>query len=198
MVQETLTMPAFKPLRRRQTILMLGLAEWLRTGAVLAVCAGLAFALGLWQHEVDAPVPTAERLSVEESYKTAAAILGGIDERVAASGAKSAAEIELSQSERDAINLAREVGLHAGMGDDEISGLVPKTEKAMEPVIPVLPRFGVVAGLPTLIAWALQAEFFRNSNLARECARILRNRRRPHVYLKDTPAWYSEGGDDVR
>lgn len=188
------TMPAFRPLKSRTTVLMLGPSEWGKVVAVAVAGALLAFAVGNVTHMAEVPLTAAERASQLASLEDVRSDLKGIDARMAAAGAQRLNDVDLTASDRTSIAKAGELGIDASTTDEELRALVPATEAKEEPVMPTLQRWFMLFGLPVLVTAGLNVEYARGMTPVRELRRILRHARSQRVFASSPRGYLEEEG----
>ena len=86
-MNDEMTMPVFKPMRKRRMLLGLGLKEWMRVAFALIVGAALAFSLGSWKHEVEVALTATELQEAYGHYSLYQNALQKADQMRSASGA---------------------------------------------------------------------------------------------------------------
>ena len=83
------TMPAFRPLKTRATVLLLGGAEWGKVALAAALGALLAFSLGAIKHVEEVPMGNSERMAQVAELEQVRATVKSLDSRMKAAGAAS-------------------------------------------------------------------------------------------------------------
>ena len=104
------TMPAFRPLKTRATVLLLGGAEWGKVALAAALGALLAFSLGAIKHVEEVPMGNSERMAQVAELEQVRATVKSLDSRMKAAGAASLSAIDVTDSERQDAERAAELG----------------------------------------------------------------------------------------
>ncbi len=189
---EEITMPVFKPMRKRRMLLGLGLREWMRVAGALTFGAMLALALGSWQHETDVSLTAAELQERYARYSVCQTALQKAESMLEATGVTDARSMDLTPDERASIALAKELGIEASMDRDELIALIPKSEARTVPVIADVPRWMICLGAPLVLTVLLNVEVSHNTTLSREAGRFIAFMRAQRVFIS-MPKAYLKG-----
>lgn len=189
---EEMTMPVFKPMRKRRMLLGLGLKEWMRVAGALALGAALALALGGWQHEADIALTASELQERYAGYSVCQSVLQKAESMIAATGATDEQAVDLTPDERASIALADELGIDSSMDRDELIALIPKSETRVVPVIADIPRWMICLGVPLVLTVLLSVEVAHNTTLSREAGRFISFMRSQRVF-SSMPKAYVKG-----
>lgn len=188
------TMPAFRPLKTRATVLLLGGAEWGKVALAAALGALLAFSLGAIKHVEEVPMGNSERMAQVAELEQVRATVKSLDSRMKAAGAASLSAIDVTDSERQDAERAAELGITAGTADDDLRAMVPQTAPELRPVMPMLPRWVIFFLLPIIATIALNIEFSRGTTVAREIKRIRRHRKAQSAFESDPRGFLERAG----
>ncbi|WP_276666808.1 hypothetical protein [Senegalimassilia anaerobia] len=191
-MNDEMTMPVFKPMRKRRMLLGLGLKEWMRVAFALIVGVALAFSLGNWKHEVEVALTATELQEVYGHYSLYQNALQKVEQMKSASGTSDMAALDLTADERTQIAEAHALGITSGMDRDELTELIPKSERRTMPVIPDIPRWMACLGIPLVLAVLLNVEVSHNTTLSKEAARVASHMRSQRVY-SSKPRTYMKG-----
>lgn len=186
------TMPVFKAMRKRRMLLGLGLKEWMRVAGSLIIGAMLAFSLGGWKHETDVSLTATELQEAYGRYSLYQNALQKADQMRSASGASDMSVLDLTADERAQIAEAHALGITSGMDRDELTELIPKSERRTMPVIPDIPRWMACIGIPLVLAVLLNVEVSHNTTLSKEAARVIAHMRSQRIY-SSKPRTYMKG-----
>lgn len=170
---DELTMPVFKPMRKRRMLLGLGLREWLRVAAALALGALLALSLGTLRQETEVALNASELQEQYSKYSLYQSALQKAEAMMANAGTDDMDAIDLTADERVTVANALYLGIDTSMDRDELIGLIPKTETRVMPVFPDTPRWMLCLGIPLMITVLLSVEVSHNTTLAQEGSRYL-------------------------
>lgn len=189
---EDITMPVFKPMRKRRMLLGLGLKEWMRVAGALALGAVLALSLGGWKHEADVTLTAAELQERYAHYSVCQTALQKAESMIEATGATDARAVDLTPEERASVALAEELGIESSMERDELIALIPKSETRVVPVIADIPRWMICLGAPLVLTVLLSVEVSHNTTLSREAGRFIAFMRSQRVFTS-MPKAYAKG-----
>ena len=118
------TMPAFRPLKTRATVLLLGGAEWGKVALAAALGALLAFSLGAIKHVEEVPMGNSERMAKVAELEQVRATVKSLDSRMKAAGAASLSAIDVTVSERQDAQRAAALRVNAREAADYVAGAV--------------------------------------------------------------------------
>ena len=155
--------PIFKPLRDKFKPFGVPAGKFLLVMGITAGGLALALATGGIQHRVSVPYTAAEHQTVLSEYESAATALDGVEAQRIAQGAPDYSSMELSSAQAEAVEKAAELGLTAGMSDEQVALAVPEEHVVSEPVFPDALRFAVLVALPALVGFSLFLEVNRTS-----------------------------------
>ena len=189
---DQLTMPVFKPMRKRRMLLGLGLKEWMRVVGSLVIGAMLALSLGTLRQEADVALNASELQEQYGRYSLYQSTLQTAESMMDAAGTDSIEAIDLTADERSFVANARYLGIDAQMGRDELIELIPKSELRVIPVFPDIPRWMFCLGIPLVITVLLSVEVSHNTTLSREGSRYLGFMSSQRVF-DSTPKAYLRG-----
>lgn len=187
--------PVFRPLKERVTIAGMGFRDWARTLVVAGAGAALAVGLAGWTHTVSEPLSAPELSSAQSRYEAILEDVDALQERMESTGASSVRDVDATESERESWEQGLELGIRAGMSEEQVDALVPDAQDVEEPVIADLTRWLAFCIVPTVLAIGVQFESFQNSSLAAEFGRWRRVRRRTPVYASDPRRYAVEEGE---
>lgn len=191
-MEDQLTMPVFKPLRKRRMLLGLGLKEWLRVAAALMIGALLTLSLGTLKQESDVTLNASELQEQYGKYSLYQTALQKAESMMSAAGTSSIESIDLTADERSLVANARYLGIDSTMDRDALIELIPKSERRIIPVFPDIPRWMLCLGIPLVITVLLSVEVSHNTTLSREGSRYIAFMSSQRVF-DSTPKAYLRG-----
>lgn len=191
-MNDQLTMPVFKPMRKRRMLLGLGLKEWLRVAGSLVIGAMLALSLGTLKQEADVTLNASELQEQYGKFSLYQNALQKAESMMEAAGTDNIDAIDLTADERSLVANARFSGIDAQMDRDQLIELIPKTERRVIPVFPDIPRWMFCLGIPLVITVLLSVEVSHNTTLSREGSRYLAFMGSQRVF-ESTPKAYLKG-----
>ena len=185
----------FKPFRKVNTVAGLEIRNWLKVLVVLCVGISLCLMTGLITVEVDEGLQASEvniyKNQLTEARKVRKTLetrtefyLNGIQNPTPEqrTEATNKAVAELSDSQLESVEIAKQYKIEADTTDEQISDLVPRTKKVTQPAIPDIARVVVFIVVPLVltIIWYLDLKGWSYST---EAKRFLKFRKRQSLYV---------------
>lgn len=185
----------YKPFRKVNTFAGLTLKNWFKVLAVLLVGVAVFFLTGLITVQVEESLQASEiysyRNQLTEARKARKTIetktelyLNGLENPTPEqkTQATNQAASELSASQKESLEIAKQFKVEASTTDEEIEAMLPRSKTVSQPAMPDPARVGVFIGLPVFftIVWLMD---LRGWSYSSEAKRFNEFRKRQSLYV---------------
>lgn len=187
--------PVYKPLKNRSSVMGLGAPEFLKILLILAVGIGSWFATGLWTHAVDANLSQNEALAELTELQALQETAASVQSMFERTGAKTVDELDLTDTDKSKYQQAVSLGITSATERDELVEMIPETKREVRPVVSDPIRAILLIVVPVLLFVAVHIEYDHGCTLIKDVRRVVKNARRPHVYVSRPKVFVKEHAD---